>query len=116
MSVPPLSSNEPRRLAALHALNVLDTPPEERFDRITRLAARILGVPMAYIALVDQNRLFMKSRYGSDMVETPRDVAFSAYTILEDKQLVVPDAQSDPRFADNPLVNGKRFIRFYAGQ
>ncbi|HUB68465.1 MAG TPA: response regulator [Candidatus Methylacidiphilales bacterium] len=115
MPAAPLPSNEPRRLAALHALNVLDTPPEERFDRITRLAARVLGATMANITLVDQNRQFMKSRYGSDTVETRREVSFCAYTILEDKQLVVPDAQSDPRFADNELVTGKPFIRFYAG-
>jgi PAS domain S-box-containing protein len=115
MAAAPLPPNEPRRLAALHALNVLDTPPEERFDRITRLAARVLGVPIAYITLVDQNRQFMKSHYGSETRETPREIAFCAYTILEDKQLVVPDAQGDPRFADNALVTGKPFIRFYAG-
>ncbi|MCE0498370.1 MAG: response regulator [Methylacidiphilales bacterium] len=115
MPAAPLPPNEPRRLAALHALNVLDTPPEERFDRITRLAAQVLGVPRAYISLVDQNRLFMKSRFGTDTLEIPRDYAFGAYAILEDKQLVVPDAQNDSRFADNVYVTGKPFIRFYAG-
>src|SRR5580658_9346667 len=101
MPAAPLPDHEPRRLAALHALNILDTPPEERFDRITRLAARILSVPMANISLIDRNRQFMKSRYGSETVETRRELAFCAYTILEDKQLVVPDAQGDARFADN---------------
>jgi PAS domain S-box-containing protein len=115
MPAAPLPANEPRRLAALHALNVLDTPPEERFDRITRLAARILGAPKAYLTLIDQSRQFVKSHFGLEKIETSRDVAFSAYTILEDKQLVVPDAAADPRFADNPHVTGKPFIRFYAG-
>ncbi|MCE0483354.1 MAG: response regulator [Methylacidiphilales bacterium] len=115
MPAAPTPPNEQQRLAALHALNLLDTQPEERFDRITRLAARILGVPIAYIVLLDENRQFMKSRYGSDTVEETREAAFCGYTILEDKQLVVPDAKLDPRFVDNPLVTGKPNIRFYLG-
>ena len=110
-----LSTNETQRLAALRALKLLDTAPEERFDRITRLTARILNVPIAYVTLVDEHRQFKKSRYGSDTVETPREISFCAHAILENKQLVVPDAQMDSRFADNPLVTGKPYIRFYAG-
>ncbi len=115
MPAAPIPANEAQRLKALLALHLLDTPPEERFDRITRLAARILGVPIAYVVLIDENRQFMKSRYGSDTVETPRDQAFCAYTILENKQLVIPDAKFDDRFSDNPLVTGKPNIRFYIG-
>jgi len=115
MPAAPIPENEAERLKAVRALDLLDTKPEERFDRITRLAARILGVPISFIVLVDENRQFVKSSYGFDLVETNRDSAFCAYTILEDKQLVVPDAKSDPRFSDNPLVTGKPSIRFYAG-
>jgi PAS domain S-box-containing protein len=111
----PLPPNEAQRLIALRALNLLDTPPEERFDRITRLAARILNVPMACVVLVDSDREFFKSRYGLDLVEVPRDVSFCPYTILEAKQLVVPDAKLDERFANNPYVTDKPYLRFYVG-
>jgi hypothetical protein len=115
MPAAPFPENEAQRLEAVRALKLLDTPPEERFDRITRLAARILGVPMAFVSLIDENRQFIKSSYGFDLVEPSRDAAFCAYTILENKQLVVPDAKSDSRFSDNPLVTNKPNIRFYAG-
>ena len=110
-----LPPNEGERLQAVRSLKLLDTPPEERFDRVTRLAARILGVPLAFVTLIDEHRQYYKSRYGSDTVETPRDVAFCAHTILEDKQLVVPDAKVDQRFSDNIYVNGEPHVRFYAG-
>src|SRR5271170_3796270 len=115
MPAAPLPANEAERLAALRALNLLDTPPEERFDRITRLTARILNVPIAYVSLVDENRQFLKSCYGLNLKETDREGSFSTYTILENKQLVVPDAKLDPRFADCPHVKGEPFARFYAG-
>jgi PAS domain S-box-containing protein len=115
MPAAPLPTDEMQRLEALRALKLLDTPPEERFDRITRLTARILNVPIAYVTLVDEHHEFKKSSYGSDTIETPRDISFSAHAILEKKPLVVPDAQMDSRFADNPLVTGKPHIRFYAG-
>jgi PAS domain S-box-containing protein len=111
----PLPSNEPQRLEALRALNLLDTPPEERFDRITRLAARVLNVPMACVVLVDENREFFKSRYGFDLVEIKRDDSFCPYTVLENKQMVVPDAKVDERFVNNPYVKDKPNIRFYVG-
>ncbi len=115
MPAAPLPANETQRLDALRALNLLDTAPEERFDRITRLAARVLGVPMACLALVDENRLFFKSRYGFDLTEANREKSICAYAVLENKQLVVPDARLDARFADNPYVMGKLNIRFYIG-
>ena len=110
-----LPQNESQRLAALYGLRLLDTPLEERFDRITRLAARLLNVPMSNVSLIDKDRQFNKSYYGSDLNETPRAVSFCAHTILENKPLVVPDARADSRFADNPFVTGKPEIRFYAG-
>jgi PAS domain S-box-containing protein len=113
MPAAPLPANETKRLEALRALNLLDTPPEERFDRITRLAARVLGVPMASVVLVDESRTFYKSRYGFDCVQSNRDDSLCPYTILENKQMVVPDAKADERFVDNPFVTGKPNIRFY---
>src|SRR5271167_278689 len=83
----PIPPNEAQRLEALRALNLLDTPPEERFDRITRLAARVLNVPMACVVLVDEHRVFLKSRYGTDLVELDRRGSFGEATILENKQM-----------------------------
>ena len=115
MPAAPLPPNEAQRLEAVRGLKLLDTPPEERFDRVTRLAARILGVPLAMVTLIDEKRQFYKSHYGTDMVETPRDVAFCAHTILDTKPVVVPDAQQDPRFNDNMFVTGAPYVRFYVG-
>jgi signal transduction histidine kinase/DNA-binding response OmpR family regulator len=113
---PPASpDNELERLRALHGLDVLDTPPEERFDRVTRLAARLFGVPIALVSLVDRHRQWFKSRQGLDVCETPRDVSFCGHAILGEGPLIVPNALDDDRFADNPLVSDGPRIRFYAG-
>ena len=111
----PLPPNENERIAALKALNILDTPPEERFDRITRVTKRIFGVPIALVTLVDVNRLWFKSCIGLDGHEVPRGISFCAHAILREEAFVVPDALKDPRFADNPLVTSEPHIRFYAG-
>ena len=116
MIPPPEPPNEEKRLAALRALNILDTPPEERFDRLTRLAQRTFGVPIAVISLLDEKRQWFKSCQGLGATETPRDVSFCGHAILEGALMVVPDAAKDPRFFDNPLVTGAPKIRFYAGQ
>ncbi len=113
--IAPLPSTEHERLQRLRALKILDTPPEERFDRITRLAARIVGTPIVLISLVDETRQWFKSTVGLDAKQTPRDVAFCAHAILDSEVLVVPDAHADPRFATNPLVTGAPHVRFYAG-
>lgn len=113
--IPPKPDNERERLAALHALNILDTPPEDVFDDLTRLAAHICGVPIAAVSLIDSERQWLKSVVGLDVKETTRDVAFCAHTILQPDVLVVPDAAADGRFADNPLVTGPPSLRFYAG-
>ena len=107
--------DEALRLAALHGLNILDTPPEERFDRLTRIAQHALGAPIALLSLVDSNRQWFKSCQGLDASETPRSISFCGHTILGDRIFVIPDALLDPRFADNPLVTGAPHIRFYAG-
>lgn len=115
MKTAPLPPNEKERLAALHALLILDTPPEQRFDRITEFAASEFDAPIALISLVDENRLWLKSRVGLDVCETSRDVAFCAHALLSTDPLVVPDTLKDERFADNPLVVGMPHIRFYTG-
>jgi diguanylate cyclase (GGDEF)-like protein len=115
MLAPAKPALEDERMHALHALNILDTQPEERFDRLTRLARRLFDVPIALVSLVDSNRQWFKSCQGLAITETPRDVSFCAHAILSDQILMIPDAGSDERFQDNPLVTGEPKIRFYAG-
>lgn len=116
MQTPPKPINEAERLATLHALKILDTPPEERFDRLTRLATRTFRVPIALISLIDEDRQWFKSCQGLPILETSRDISFCGHAILQEKPTVIPDALLDPRFCDNPLVVGPPYIRFYAGQ
>jgi diguanylate cyclase (GGDEF)-like protein len=115
MIVPPKPHNERQRLETLRALGVLDTPPEERFDRVTRLASRIFEIPIALVSLVDADRQWFKSKQGLTACETSRDISFCGHAILNDDVLVVEDAAKDERFVDNPLVTGDPKIRFYAG-
>lgn len=108
--------NEAATLAALHALEVLDTGPEAEFDALVRAASTICGVPISLISLIDAERQWFKANVGLPGVsETPRDVAFCAHAVLGDEIFEVPDATRDARFADNPLVAGQPAIRFYAG-
>jgi signal transduction histidine kinase/ActR/RegA family two-component response regulator len=107
--------NERARLRALHALEILDTPPEPNFDRITRLAQNIFGVPMAAISLIDEERQWFKSRKGLSLTETPRNDSFCARAILAEDVLVVSNTFADVRFRESPLVCGEPHIRFYAG-
>tara|TARA_R110002096_G_scaffold361075_3_gene554160 strand:+ start:57714 stop:58889 length:1176 start_codon:yes stop_codon:yes gene_type:complete len=111
----PKPANENQRLRALHELDILDTAPEESFDRITRLAASIVDAPIVLVSLVDEDRQWFKSTVGLDATETPREVAFCAHAILDTSVMVVPDAREDARFADNALVTGPHDVRFYAG-
>lgn len=106
---------EEARLELLREYEILDTAPEERFDRITRTAASVFGVPIALISLVDEARQWFKSAVGLQACETGRDVAFCSHTIQNDCVMQVPDATLDERFWDNPLVTGDPNIRFYAG-
>jgi sigma-B regulation protein RsbU (phosphoserine phosphatase) len=117
MLTAPIPHNDRERLAALDALQLLDTPHEERFDRITRLLTLTLDVPIAYISLISAERQWFKSTQGLGCSrQTPRDISFCGHAILADHMLVVPDARLDERFHDNPLVTGDPWIRFYAGQ
>lgn len=115
MERPRIPLDEAQRLAALHATRLLGSAPEETFDRITRTAARLLGMPIALVSLIDKDRQWFKSRTGLDACETPRDISFCGHAILSDEPLVVPDAAQDARFVDNPLVTGDMHLRFYAG-
>lgn len=115
MKAPAMPSNEESRLQCLRSTNILDTPPEERFDRYTRLAQRVLDVPIALVSLVDTNRQWFKSSQGLDATETSREVSFCGHAILDDKMMVVNDVANDERFSDNPLVVEEPGIRFYAG-
>ena len=115
MSVSPTHADEDRRLQALNSLGLLDTPPEPQFDRITRLACEVAKVGIAVICLVDEHRLWFKSKQGLDALEAPRETSFCTHAILAEEPLIVPDTLVDARFADNPLVVGLPFCRFYAG-
>lgn len=115
MLIAPTPLNEAERLADLRSLRLLDTPQEERFDRIVRLAADVFGTPMAYIALIDEQRQWFKAREGVCRLETDRSVSFCGHTIMKQEPLIVPDALLDSRFRDNPMVVGEPGIRFYAG-
>ncbi|TNI38458.1 PAS domain S-box protein [Aeromonas veronii] len=115
MATYPIPQDEAERLNLLHALNILDTPSEEAFDRITRLVAHILDVPIALVSLVDTDRQWFKSRIGIDANETPREVAFCAHAIAQTTPLIVTDTTQDSRFMSNALVTGNPNIRFYAG-
>ncbi len=111
----PLPGDEEARLAALHALRLLDTPREERFDRYTRMATAMFGTPFAFISLVDADRQWFKSCIGIDAEETSREVSFCAHAIHQRELFVVPDTLLDDRFADNPVVADGPRVRFYAG-
>jgi diguanylate cyclase (GGDEF)-like protein len=115
LEVPPVPRNESQRIDTLRSLSILDTPPEERFDRLTRLAKRLFGVPIAQVTLVDADRQWFKSGAEPGNTESPRRVSFCAHAILSDDVLLIPDAREDKRFFDNPLVTGDPRIRFYAG-
>ena len=115
MKPAPLVDNDHERVRALRDLRLLDTPPEERFDRVVRFAAQEFGCPIALVSLVDATRQWFKAKVGLDACETDRDVSFCGHAIVRDELFVVEDASSDERFAGNPLVTGGPRIRFYAG-
>lgn len=111
----PIPADESARLAALRELLLLDTPPEQRFDRIVQFAAEEFEVPIAILSLVDENRQWFKASVGIDVCEGPRENSFCGHAILGRDLFVVEDARVDERFHDNPFVTGDFALRFYAG-
>jgi sigma-B regulation protein RsbU (phosphoserine phosphatase) len=115
---PPLTldpARESQRLEDLRSLNLLDSEPEERFDRITRLASEFFRVPTAYVAFIDSERQWFKSRVGHCPSETSRAISFCQYTIQRDEPLIMPDARLHSVGRNHPYVVGKPYVRFYAG-
>ncbi|MBC7880102.1 MAG: GAF domain-containing protein [Anaerolineae bacterium] len=112
---PEKPDNEQHRLAILRSINILDTPIEERFERVTRLVSRVLCVPIAAISLVDDSRQWFKSIRGYDVKETARNHSFCAHAILGQETFIVEDTTLDERFSENPFVVNPPSIRFYAG-
>jgi len=110
-----LPNNEAERLAAVRRYDILDTPPDGAFDRITAMAARRFGVPIAVISIVDSDRIWFKSRHGMEIEEVGRDPGLCASAILKAAPHILPDASRDPRALANPLVAGSFGLRFYAG-
>lgn len=108
-------TDEESRLAALHELGLINSQPDERFDRITRLAKALFNTDIVLLTLVDKRTQFFKARLGTCLEGTARDISFCTHAISEKELLIIPDAMQDPRFADNPLVTKEPFIRFYAG-
>lgn len=112
---PPIPLNEAKRLKVLWQYDLLDTVPEEIFDDLTELAARICEAPIALLSLVDEKRQWFKAKVGTTLTETSRDVSFCAHAITQPDLFIVPDATLDERFANNPMVTSEPRIRFYAG-
>lgn len=116
MKEAPFPQNEQSRLESLYSYNLLNTLPEQDYDNITRLASAICNTPISLITLVDEDRQWFKSAHGLAEKQTRREYAFCAHAILNPEEImIVPDAQKDERFADNPLVTGYPHVIFYAG-
>ena len=111
----PIPYDEPQRLQALHALQVLESSLDPHFQQLVGLTSQIFETPISLVSLVDENRQWFKASIGLSATETPREVAFCAHAILNDDPLIVEDATQDERFSENPLVLGEPHIRFYAG-
>lgn len=116
MNQPPIPLDEWQRLSSLMSLHLLFTPAEERFDRITRTASRLLNMPMSVVSLVASDVQWFKSAHGVALEGTPRAISICGYSILSDEPTLVSDTLTDDRFRDNPLVTGDPFVRSYAGQ
>lgn len=112
----PTPFDEQARLEALASMSIINTPPEQVLDVMVDFVAHLFNVPIALVSLVGRDKQLFKARVGLDVCETSRDVSFCTHAIVQPNEVfVVPDARKDPRFADNPLVTGAPYIRFYAG-
>jgi GAF domain-containing protein len=116
MITAPIPPKESERLKSLKEHKLLDTLPEEVYDDITRIASEICGTPIALLTLIDENRLWIKSKQGVELTEVPREFSFCAHAINNpDEAFIVPDARFDERFHDNPSITGEPYLAFYAG-
>lgn len=117
MLKPTIPKDEQARLTALYNLGLLDTPNEERFDRITREAVQRFNVMLSSITLIDKDREWFKSSCSITPYnrQGPRDISFCAHALTQEIIFVIEDTTKDPRFVDNPYVVGPPFVRFYAG-
>jgi signal transduction histidine kinase/CheY-like chemotaxis protein len=115
MIAPAIPPQEAARIDALHRLHILDSPPEERFDQLTRIAMTALGTPMASVSLIDADRQWCKSSPGMAKPSVDRAISFCGHTILQTSPLIIPDATKDDRFHDNPLVIHNPHLRAYIG-
>lgn len=116
MQKAPIPKNDLARVCAVQGLHLLDTASEERFDRITKEAIKKFSVPISTITLVDKDREWFKSVQGLDTREGPRDISFCGHALMSEVMLIINDTLKNPMFADNPMVKGDPFIRFYAGK
>ena len=113
--LPPIPEDEDARLRAVRSFDILDTEPEDSFDDLVQLASAICEAPISTVTIIDRDRQWFKAMIGVDKRESSREVSFCAHTVANKRQLIVADAQADPRFASNPAVQGEPWIRFYAG-
>ena len=111
----PRPANEADRMKAVYSYDLLGTPPDDAFDRITAIAARVVGTPIAIVSIVDQDRIWFRSAHGLDITDVARDPGLCASAILSDEPWIIEDARTDPRALGNPLVAGEFGLRFYAG-
>ena len=116
MQKPLIPDYEKDRMCAVMDLKILDTDTEERFDKITREATERFGVPISTITVIDKDREWYKSMQGLTQREGPRETSFCAHALLHEELYIIEDTLKDPLFADNPMVIGEPFIRFYAGK
>src|SRR5579862_5200109 len=112
---PPVPLNEHARLELLRQYDILDTAPDILYDEITSRAAQVCETPISLLAFVDRDRVWFKSSNGLNLRQTPRETSFCAHAVCQDDLYVAPDAKSDERFKNNPLVMGDSAVRFYAG-
>jgi len=115
MQPAPIPPNEKERMEAVHRLAILNTEPEERFDRFTKMAVEKFQIPISTITIIDSDREWYKSCQGLSEKEAPRYVSFCAHALLAKDVFIIEDTTKDARFADNPMVTGRAHIRFYAG-
>jgi signal transduction histidine kinase len=115
MISPPIPANEFERLSELYRYSILDTPEEEEYNEIVQLAAFIADCPISTITLIDSNRQWIKAKFGTDVSETEREVAFCAHCILQNQPLIIEDTTTDKRFFEHPFVTAENGIKFYAG-